>query len=772
MDQQRQPKASSDKRARPVRRSRGVAADLPIARVCVGVAPIHLDRPFDYQVPEVLSAAAQPGCRVRIRFAGRLVDGFVLSREATSDHVGQLAQLERVSGPPVVTASCFSLARAVADRYVGTLFDVLRMVVPARHARAERATLAALAAGGSELGEPAAVEPAAVEPAEGDPARDDGAKAEPDPQHHSVPDPNGTAEGAANGSLWRHYEGSDGLLAEVASQPETPTRAVLTLASADDAMGLLAELVRAAIAPAARPTASNLASNLAPNLAPTVAPGTNTGTATGSCLLLVPDARAAAAITARLAPLFGSSLVRLTADLGPALRYATYLRILAGDVRVVVGTRAAVFAPLPNLALAVMWDDGDDSYEEPHVPGWHAREVLAMRSSREGCHLIYAGRSRSVETTRMVHTGFLRSICPSRAQARARRPEVFAVDSSLGDHRGDASGVPVRVPPKAFEVIRAGLRAGPVLIQVARAGYLPAVACATCLRKAACPTCSGPMQVRGKDGPAQCRWCGRIVADYLCPECGGTGLRARAVGAARTAEELGRAFPGVPVLLSGADHGVRDAVPGAPALVVATVGAEPTAAGGYSAAVLLDCDQMLARPDIRAEEDAVRRWLAAVAAVRCREGAGDARVGAGYLRPEAVRPSRSGGSVVLVGDPAARAVQAILRADPVGWSERELVDRREARLPPAWCLVAVTGHPEATQLLVAHLGGYPGQVVHGPTELAGREEASEPDHRYLIVAPRTMAAGLALELRSALISLSAGGRYRQPTVRVDPVSLG
>lgn len=768
--EQQRATASGVRRPRPVRRRRGAATDLPVARVCVGVTPIHLDRPFDYEVPEALSLAAQPGCRVRVRFAGRLVDGFVLSREQTSDHVGQLAQLERVSGPAVVTAEGFALARAVADRYVGTLFDVLRMVVPARHARAERAALA-------EAAVDAAPTDAAVQPTRAD--------------RVPLPDSGTEAVIEAVKASWSYYEGGERLLSALTSpsQSAIPTRAIVTLASADDAMERITQLVCAAIDPGAVAVAKAAAAQSSdpPALA-----------ANGTCLVLVPDARVATAVTARLSPIFGSALARLTADLGPAQRYSTYLRILAGGVNVVVGTRAAVFAPMPHLVLAVMWDDGDDCYQEPCAPGWHAREVLAMRSSTEGAGLVYLGYARSVETSRMVHTGFLHSICPSRAEARARRPEVLATEAALGDRRGDASGVPVRVPPKAFEVIRSGLRVGPVLIQVARAGYAPATSCANCHRKAVCPTCSGPLAQAGRDAPPQCRWCGRLVADYVCPGCGGTALRAQAVGAERTAEELGRAFPGVPVLLSGSDHGVRDTVPDTPALVVATVGAEPTVAAGYGAAVLLDCDRILARPDIRAEEEAVRRWLNAVALVRSRTGprGGERKTGerphqsvgghecasshahhVATVRPHVPRPSAesaggsAGGTVLLVGDPAARGVQAVLRADPVGWSDRELADRREARLPPAWFLVAITGQPTATLSLLTQLAEDHRQVVHGPTAVARHEDGAEPDHRYLIVAPRAMAAGLAKELRAALISLSASGRYRQPSVRVDPVSL-
>ena len=114
------------------------AAELPVARVLVDVPLAHLDRPFDYLVPERMSESAVPGCRVRVRFAGQLTGGYLLERVATSDHQGRLAVLERVVSPErVLTPEIAALAREVADRYAGTVADVLRLAIPPRHAGAE-----------------------------------------------------------------------------------------------------------------------------------------------------------------------------------------------------------------------------------------------------------------------------------------------------------------------------------------------------------------------------------------------------------------------------------------------------------------------------------------------------------------------------------------------------------------------------------------------------------------------------------------------------------
>ncbi|NGP09695.1 primosome assembly protein PriA, partial [Rhodococcus sp. 14C212] len=110
----------------------------PVARILPLLPLPHLDREFDYLIPCELDTEARVGVRVRVRFAGRLVDGFLLARAPSSEHTGRLGWLDRVVSPEVVlTPEIAALADAVAARYAGTRADVLRLAVPPRHARVE-----------------------------------------------------------------------------------------------------------------------------------------------------------------------------------------------------------------------------------------------------------------------------------------------------------------------------------------------------------------------------------------------------------------------------------------------------------------------------------------------------------------------------------------------------------------------------------------------------------------------------------------------------------
>ena len=189
----------------------------------------------------------------------------------------------------------------------------------------------------------------------------------------------------------------------------------------------------------------------------------------------------------------------------------------------------------------------------------------------------------------------------------------------------DPAAASARLPHEVFEVMRAALPQGPVLVQVPRAGYLVALVCQGCREPVRCRFCAGPTRVASRSpsgealAQAACDWCGRLQIDWECPICGSRGMRAPIVGASRTAEELGKAFPQTPVrqVLAGT---AAATVPELSAIVVATPGTEPPADGGYAAAVLLDAQLLLLRRDLRAAEEALRRWLNVVALRSRRRG--------------------------------------------------------------------------------------------------------------------------------------------------------
>ncbi len=648
----------------------------------------HLDRLFDYLVPAELADQARPGTRVRVRFANQLVDGWIIERAALSGHDGRLSYLDRLVSPePVLTPEIARLARAVADRYAGNLCDVLRLAVPPRHARVERES--------APPGEPTRTTGAAT--GAGGTATEAG--------------PAAAADGAA-GSGWRRYPAGPGFLRALADG--RAPRAVWAALPGEDWAARFAEAAAA-----------------------TVRSGRGV-------VAVVADARDLDRLDAALARILGAGRhVTLSAALGPARRYRAFLAAARGQVPVVAGTRAAMFAPVANLGLVAIWDDGDDLHAEPRAPYPHAREVLLTRAQLGGAAALVAGYARSVEGQLLVETGWAREIVADRSILRSRMPRVMPTGEDAQLAR-DPAAASARLPDLAFQAARAALRAEtPVLVQVPRRGYLPAVACADCRAPARCPHCSGPLGLRSATASPTCRWCARIAVGHACRACGGRRLRAAVVGARRTAEELGRAFPGVPVRTSGRDE-VLARVPAGPALVIATPGAEPVADGGYGAVLLLDTWALLTRADLRAAEEALRRWLAAAALAR---------------------PASAGGRVVVVADGALAPVQALLRWDPAWFAGRELAERRDLRFPPAARMASVTGTAAAVADLLAAA-----RLPEG-AELLGPVPAGEGQERMLIRVSRSRAAALAAALHAAA-GVRTARRAAQPVrVQIDPPDL-
>ncbi|WP_442863388.1 primosomal protein N' [Arthrobacter sp. FW306-2-2C-D06B] len=675
-----------------------LAASNPVARVLIESSLPHLDRPFDYSVPAELDGTALAGVRVKVRFSGQELNGYVLERMESSEAGHALTPLLKVvSAVPVLTPALLELASSVAARYAGTLSDVLRTAIPPRVARLEKQFLS----GDSLLDEPD----------------------EPDgPEERSAPQGSGTRAQAA----WASYANGTPYLQHLAGGGSP--RAVLT---ATQGFGIAGwpELVASAVA-AVRSSGRG-------------------------AVVVVPDYRDLDRLEAALrAVLPSGDVARLTADDGPTPRYRSYLRLLSGAAKVAVGTRSAAYAPVQDLGLVVCWDDGDDLHIDQRAPYAHTREVLLLRSEQESAACLMAAHSRSTELQRLVESGWAVPVEAPRPVVRASTPRVLNTADSFEQERDPLARI-ARLPGAAWRAAKEGLERGPVLVQVARAGYAPSLVCEDCRETARCNNCQGPLAIAGQSALPQCRWCSTPAPEWRCRHCGGGRLRRGAAGVLRTAEELGRAFPGKAVVTSSGDQ-VKATVSDARALVVATVGAEPVASGGYAAALLLDGNSLLRRENLRAGEDTVRRWFNAAALVR---GANE------------------GGLVVITADDTT-ATGALLRWDPAGYASRELALRQELQLPPAVRIASVTGKradvvhfteslAETIQLRTA--GPAPVSLTLS-AQRAGEQER-DPDVRTLIFIPYVQAVEATRSMRAVKAATAAKRTSGPVQLRLDGVDV-
>jgi primosomal protein N' (replication factor Y) len=638
-----------------------------VAQVLVEVPLAHLDRTFDYLVPASMAQTAVPGARVKVRFAGKDVGGYLLSRTEQSEHTGRLSPLRRVVSPePVLSPAIAGLAGDLAARYAGSRSDVLRLAVPPRHATAERA----------------------------------------DPTPLAVP---GDFDDEAAARAWSDHPAASAYLRRLAAG-ESP-RAVWAAPPGCDWPHLIAHAAAASYAGAGR-----------------------------GVLICVPDAKDVDRVSRAMTSVLGEGQhVALTAEPGPTRRYRDFLAVSRGARRVVIGTRAAAFAPVRDLGLVVVWDDGDDLHAEPRAPYPHTRETLLLRAEREGTAALLGGFARSVEAEQLLHSGWAHELDVPRPLLRERVTVRVAGDSDAELAR-DPFARGARIPRAVHDAVGEGLGSGPVLVQTPRLGYAAALACERCRTPARCPVCQGPLALPGAAAAPRCAWCGTDHHQWACAVCGDRGLRAPVVGDTRTAEELGRAFPSTPVRSSSSGHTVLAEVGPEPAIVVATPGAEPVAEGGYAAVVLLDTWLMLSRPDLRTAEEAVRRWANAI----------------GLVRP--------GGRAIAVGDPATPGLQGLVRWDPGGFAAREAAERAAAHLPPASRLAVITGSPGAVDDALTLL------APPAEAEILGPVPSGDDESRMVVRVPRPRGA----DLSRALLELQQvrSARKLDPVrVQVDPPSL-
>ncbi|CAM5561051.1 putative primosomal protein N' [Streptomyces badius] len=146
-------------------------------------------------------------------------------------------------------------------------------------------------------------------------------------------------------------------------------------------------------------------------------------------------------------------------------------------MRAVVGTRAAMFAPVRDLGLVVVWDDGDSSHSDDNAPFPHVREVLELRAAQGRCGFLLGGTSCTVEAAQLVESGWALPLLADRERLRRAAPPSVRSGTASWPGTGPPAGPAASL---AWGAVRDGLRTGPVLIQVPRRGYAPRLACERC----------------------------------------------------------------------------------------------------------------------------------------------------------------------------------------------------------------------------------------------------------------------------------------------------
>lgn len=736
----------------------------PIAQVVLDVQALHLGQTFDYFIDEKDSEAAQPGVLLRVRFGGQRVSGVIWARTDTSNTPrSSIRYIERVLSPDVlVPASMREDIGLIAKAYGGTRANILRFAVPPRVAKVEAEQRLAASfrrpVGGS-----------LSDNTQGGFA---GRGTNPDgtmPAGSTFAVASTVSEGAAQGyrRLTANYADVN-VLHDALTGQRFQSFVFDSLPGAQEWQRNMAWMVATALS----------AGKAAVVELPTMREVED----------LMPMLRNYGLKPFAPAPAGGwvGDVAVLNAETMPAAdRYRTYLAVALGQVKVVIGTRAVMYAPVEGPALFAILEDAAYQNMDGMMPYPQARGVMRLRAKSHGGVFVAMANARTPQsqwentgpgTVETPVSGYSTTIHPLASPLKDATPWVRWLNRDELARLADPS-IGARVPHTAVRVLSKALESGPVLLSIPQDSVSETLSCAKCHRQARCAKCSGPLQLPAdrRDSTPRCRWCGAAAIDWKCPGCGHERMRVVRVGAAGTAAELAGLFRGVPVVLSSKTQGLVRDVACQPMIVIATPGFEPrvrpvsaeqgSAGHEYRAVAVLDAWTSLYALGVDARLDTLTAWMRAVSLCA---------------------PRSRGGQALILGETDPAIAQSLMLWDSRILAAKDLEERVETGMPPAVAAACVWGRRDAVMTLMQRIGALGGDWTAcgelpgmlGPVPIAqpdtvdARElEATADRVKAVIRVPQSRRAELAARLHRETARHVASREPGELRFRVDPKDL-
>lgn len=736
----------------------------PIAQVVLDVQALHLGQTFDYFIDEKDSEAAQPGVLLRVRFGGQRVSGVIWARTDTSNTPrSSIRYIERVLSPDVlVPASMREDIGLIAKAYGGTRANILRFAVPPRVAKVEAEQRLAASfrrpVGGS-----------LSDNTQGGFA---GRGTNPDgtmPAGSTFAVASTVSEGAAQGyrRLTANYADVN-VLHDALTGQRFQSFVFDSLPGAQEWQRNMAWMVATALS----------AGKAAVVELPTMREVED----------LMPMLRNYGLKPFAPAPAGGwvGDVAVLNAETMPAAdRYRTYLAVALGQVKVVIGTRAVMYAPVEGPALFAILEDAAYQNMDGMMPYPQARGVMRLRAKSHGGVFVAMANARTPQsqwentgpgTVETPVSGYSTTIHPLASPLKDATPWVRWLNRDELARLADPS-IGARVPHTAVRVLSKALESGPVLLSIPQDSVSETLSCAKCHRQARCAKCSGPLQLPAdrRDSTPRCRWCGAAAINWKCPGCGHERMRVVRVGAAGTAAELAGLFRGVPVVLSSKTQGLVRDVACQPMIVIATPGFEPrvrpvsaeqgSAGHEYRAVAVLDAWTSLYALGVDARLDTLTAWMRAVSLCA---------------------PRSRGGQALILGETDPAIAQSLMLWDSRILAAKDLEERVETGMPPAVAAACAWGRRDAVMTLMQRIGALGGDWTAcgelpgmlGPVPIAqpdtvdARElEATADRVKAVIRVPQSRRAELAARLHRETARHVASREPGELRFRVDPKDL-
>ncbi len=650
-----------------------MGTSLPIARVVVDVPARALSEPFDYRVPEHLIAQVAIGCPVAVPLGPRRCVGYVVGLLHESSYTGTIRDIDAVLGMPLFAESALELAEWIAAEYVAPLSEALRLFlppggaprvvrtadgwayegrqmrvaserlvtltegtafVPRSNAKVQRSVLEALSNGPLTTAELAADIPGATAAV-------------------------GALERAGvvvTAERARHRRPAERLRPSV-THVHTPEQA----AAVEAIVSSVAE--GGAVVLLEGVTGSGKTEVYLAAIERVLAQGR-------SAIVLVPEISLTPQTVGRFRGRLGDDVAVIHSRLSAGERFDQWQLALSGSVRVVVGARSALFAPLRDVGLVVIDEEHEPSYKQGQSPRYHAREVAERMCGSTGATLVLGSATPSLESRHRAEGGRYRHVRLTHRVGGGTPPSVEVVDMTAEFASGNRSIYSAALQGALREVAERGEKA---VLFLNRRGFASFVLCRECGFVPECESCSVSLTYHDDTGSLQCHHCGSShPMPVTCPRCGSAYLRKFGAGTERAEADLGALIPGLHIVRMDADttsgkggheRALMEFEDHASAVLLGT---QMIAKGlDYPDVTLvgvLNADTSMHVPDFRAGE----RTYQLLEQVAGRAGRGE-------------KPGRV---IIQTYWPDHPAVQAVLAGDGEGLYAREAADRRELGFPP------------------------------------------------------------------------------------------
>lgn len=270
-----------------------------------------------------------------------------------------------------------------------------------------------------------------------------------------------------------------------------------------------------------------------------------------TALMLIPEISLTPQTVMKFRSLFGETVAVIHSNLSLGQRVDEFKRIRSGDARIVIGTRSAVFAPLDNIGIIIMDEEGEHTYKSENSPRYHARDVAIQRCGHHGAVLLLASATPSIESYYYAKSGRFHLFELPKRYNKTSLPRVITVDMQTEVQDGNNSLFSRSLKDAIEDNLKRNEQS---ILLLNRRGFNTYVTCLDCRMPVECPNCNIPLTYHKKNNRLMCHYCGYSRAKVTeCEHCHSTHLKATGVGTQRVEDEVERLFPNARVLRMDAD---------------------------------------------------------------------------------------------------------------------------------------------------------------------------------------------------------------------------